>query len=457
MDFINNDGLLGSDPLSPLALGSNTDPLSALGLEAETNTDPDEKEESSGIHKMKNYSSVMSNPLMTSVEMEHHFLPLEEEAVLEHKAFFGNPRNLHTLGLVLKSFSIPYDEGVVIASVGSSTTQLHSGDEVLGAMYVGVEALFDEPSMAESMLHSIFATLDSHSLPGPLVLCNAISHFVDSSIDLSIETAESVEMFVSRDALEAAIEADNQQAIKVEQKNIVAVCMILAALVEVVHGDSIHNMPVILLSHTSREGLLSIPRVRYSWVNLKCNTHIEQFPHGFYLVDFGGSSVQMYFCCTSAGSDLTSTVPDLPPVVPGESEGSEACSSQDGKYIPRSNTGEKRGLTRTNTANNDSGASSLLMLASHSKTVIVPIGKHSGIRNRQEEFIKDMTSGAFGCSKIYLNIMKYIRQTITIHALSYNIAPIVCKVYQTGRARQFHYTGSLEPSVQFLPIHKHMD
>lgn len=438
MDFINHDSLLGPDPLTPPGVGSNTASLSAIEDDLFEGTD--KTTYPTLTRKLKNYSSVMSNPLVTSIAMEHQFLELEEEAILEHKSFFSNARNLHTLGLILKSFSINYDEGVVIASVGSSTTQLHTGDEVLGAMYVGTESLFDEPSLAESMLHSIFAAMDSHSLPGPLVLCNAISSFIDSSIDLSIETVESVEMFVCRDALEAAIEEENQQAIKVEQKNIVAVCMILAALVEVVHDDTIHNMPVILLSENSRQGRLSIERNNYSWVNLKCSIHIEQYPHGFYLVDFGGASVKIYFCCTSAGSDLTSTA--SPHAVTGPFG---------------LGNGEKRTLTRTNTANNDSTTSNLLLLASHSNTVIVSLGKDSALRNRQEEFVKDISSGAFGSSKLYKSTITYIRQTITIHALSYNISPIVCKVYQTGRARQFHFTGSLEPSVQFIPIHKHMD
>ena len=36
--------------------------------------------------------------------------------------------------------------------------------------------------------------------------------------------------------------------------------------------------------------------------------------------------------------------------------------------------------------------------------------------------------------------------------MSNNITPMVCKVYQTGTARQYHYTKTIEPVVTFNQV-----
>ena len=376
---------------------------------------------------LRNYSSVFSNPISTTIEMEHNFLNIQEESSLEHKALFGNVRNIHTLGLILKSFSVEYDEGIVIASISTSSTQMFNCDESMGSFYVGTESLMEDPSLAEALLQKMIDVMATHSLPGPLVLLNSISYFINSTIDLTIESSESIEMFINREPLERAIEDDNQQAIKIE--------LILTSMLELVQSLDSH-MPVIILTKNSRNNSLTIPRFNYSWVNIKCNELVEQHPHGFYMVDFGGSGVSVYFCCNSVNK--TSDY-DMPAHV----EQAAVNPMLSSMY----NIALENEISPNNRRNNESG----LLLSSKHQKLIVLIGQKKTIRNYQEDFVREMSAGAFGASKLYLNTVAYIRKVVTIHALTYDISPITCKIYQTGRARQYHYTNSCEPSLDFLP------
>lgn len=391
----------------------------------------DEGKSSRVEYGLTHYHTIMNNPIVCSINMEHEFLSIAEEAQLEHRSLFSNARNTQILGLVLNTFNIAYDDGVVLASISSSSTLLYNSEEILGTMYLGMDTLLEDPTRAESLLHAIFSKMHQVLLPGPLVLCHAISEYINSSIDLTIETEESVEMFINKDKLEAAMEENNQQAIKLEQKNMVATYMILVELIR--QAQNIENhMPVILLScklpsfHTiatsgpddsstcgrvqtsnsSKTNVSpSIPyTLRFHWIQQKGSELIGEYPHGFYIVDLSGCHCEIFFCCITGSYDFSTT---------------------------------------TNIAREQ-----LLLQASHDRKTILSIGKSDVMKNRQEQYVHELRCLQYK-SNIITKINQYITKTILIHAMSNDIAPIVCKVFQTGLARQYHYTKTMEPMVIF--------
>ena len=69
------------------------------------------------------------------------------------------------------------------------------------------------------------------------------------------------------------------------------------------------------------------------------------------------------------------------------------------------------------------------------------------LRTVQDEFIADMIQHRFEESMSFNKLIKFLKTEVTVHALKNDISPIICKIYQTGKARQQHHLGHVEPST----------
>lgn len=331
----------------------------------------------------------MNLGITTKINIEHCFLPIQEEAELERRAFFEHEHNIDLLNDTLDSFSVDPNEGVLIASVGSSTTQFFVlNSTIMGSMYVGSSALLEDSSLVQSFLENLFNVMrnDGHSHP-VVVLINSIGHLVNSVVDLTLECNSSLETFLERSALQNAVSVGIQQDIKMEQSKIDAASKILNLMMT---QSQEANIPVIVLPH---KGV----HIDNRWLVPKSMEigEEESCPNNLYLIDFGGGGVDIYFFS-----------PHLPIEI------------------------------------NSSTAPSEMGEISQSKR-LVRIGKDRSLRVKQTQFVNDLMAGKFASSKLFTKVIAFIRKTVTIHALSYDVEgpQFVCKIFQTGKARQQHFLG----------------
>ena len=73
------------------------------------------------------------------------------------------------------------------------------------------------------------------------------------------------------------------------------------------------------------------------------------------------------------------------------------------------------------------------------------------MRNRQEEFVKSLIAGEFVDSEAFISLLSFLKDQISTHATKLNRSAIVdCVINQTGKARQQHFLGHMEPSVEII-------
>eukprot|EP01041_Mallomonas_annulata_P000811 gene811-1584_t len=324
---------------------------------------------------LDSYRNLLIRPLVTEVHLEHNFLDLKEEGILEQHAIFSKQSNLKTISLLLSHFDLErLGENVVIVSTTSFSTQVYHRGGVLGSIYMGSTALIDNPSLVLQIIRQVVAACRSQGLHIPIVFCNSIGRYVNQSINLLRETTESVEKMINMDGLDAAIKSRDPSKISFEEKKFAAVWMLLTLMMqEAVATDT----QLVLKSHKK-------PTLDYDWIAEKARVCSERLPCGIYIADFNSEAFIIYY------------------YDPKRSE--STIVSKDTSFI--------------------NGENSILKLV---KTVV----------NIQE-------------SPLYNKFILYIRDKVTIHALSNNVVPIVCHIVQTGPMRQQHYLGDMLPHVELI-------
>ena len=72
------------------------------------------------------------------------------------------------------------------------------------------------------------------------------------------------------------------------------------------------------------------------------------------------------------------------------------------------------------------------------------IDKDRSLRLGQPLFVGEMLRGEYGSSEAFKGVVSFLREKIGAHAAAHGVSPVVCKVYQTGMARQQHYMGGID-------------
>lgn len=319
------------------------------------------------------YSRFLSAPLCDSIEVDFSFMPLEEEAQLECKAFMEmKQKNLETIEKVVSEV-LP-DNGdflrncsnLILMSIGTSSTQVHDLTHgVIGAFYIGEQALFTNPSLATVLFSKVAEQLQLHGIERvPIILNNSIGHAAIRNILFDKETESTLS--------ECASGYDEAQRAKYTS--------LLVAIKEaaVAAGFSLsQNSPCILIS-SKNEG-----KIQNRWLQIKSTL---LYPNEqLYVVDFGGGGLAINY---RGGGD-----------------------------------GDAGGL--------------------------IKIATDRCLLGKQDLFVHQCV--AAGNHITSLEIMLQIRQSLSHHILQHakvnDIALAKCVILQTGKLRQQHFTGSIEPDT----------
>jgi hypothetical protein len=267
---------------------------------------------------------------VVDLQVQHEFLNLSEEAALEQKSLFSDHANTLAIQTLMKL----YDDqdrtlasSVVVASIGTSSTQVYTANRVVAAYFIGSAALADEPERGPLLLRSLFGVLERCSLiASPLIICDSFGYFVSETVLLQKETSETLLSKVSQDNLDAAkgVSSDRPAAAgdsatatagatgsgsaadKSTRERHARQCQLLHSMWEFVNQYA-NAPPVFIQAATAR------PKIRKSWLHMKARQlandakrsrgpKADSFcftgpaaPEGIYLVDFGGGGARLFY------------------------------------------------------------------------------------------------------------------------------------------------------------------
>lgn len=132
--------------------------------------------------RLSQYSRELSRRISEMVDLEliveHRFLPLQEEAAMEKDALFSNHINLEIISNLTSQFTRKNElptQHFIVASIGTSSTQVYSENDVIGAMPIGTSALLESPQQAGRLLQRIIESSAELGIEGPIILMNSIS------------------------------------------------------------------------------------------------------------------------------------------------------------------------------------------------------------------------------------------------------------------------------------------
>lgn len=306
------------------------------------------------IH-LNEYGKVLSSDIIIRVQIEHQFLPLEEEARLEQNSFFvknriHNQQVLSNLCSILDiSPSICDIEKVVIVSVGTSSTQVFCNEGVVCARYIGHGSLIESPELAAELFTYIFDEIRKQGLTTEcLILSNAIGYITNKHLLLN-NSQESLESFSNQSNLIEAQERGNETEIKKEEYEFQQQGKLLAVFANAAASPLINptNVCIVLQSRQS-------PKFKYGWLESRAlqllNNQIASC-NGIYVVDFGGGGPVLSYC-------------------------------------------------------------------SRQKSTLDPISKDRSFRKAQQEFISAMSHRNLEESPLFTHLVKFLKKNILLHFLN---------------------------------------
>ena len=311
----------------------------------------------------------------SGIQLEHEFLHQRDEAAMEQVALFGDEGNIKILTSLLSKagYSGSAEETAahlaVVASVGTSSTQVYSKGSAVGAFLTGSTAMQERPGLAGEVLNRIVSAMKQKRIDAPIVLVNAIGFMVKSSVNV-VGAADDVLLAAVDDTklLKAREEGDSKTASK-EEAVVAGALAVLRELARVANELGL-TKPCIVQSREK-------PKLKGDWLEVQCARFGDRYPQGVYVVDFGGGGPDLHFF--------------------------------------------KRG----------EGLSS--------------IDKDRSLRLGQPLFVGEMVRREYESSEAFKGTVSFLREKIGAHAAARGVSPVLCKVYQTGMARQQHYLGSIEP------------
>lgn len=212
----------------------------------------------------------------SKVLVKHEFLDVHDETLWEAQALFHlDTENINNIKYILGQFhwSQKPDGLVIVASIGTSSTQVYSQDKLIGYLETGTTAMKAHPSLAKETLSQIIS-VGQRKCKGilvPIVLINSISFFVKESVNL-----------LDRGATLGAVSTEDK-----DQQNFSNVLNEMCDAVEAMKLCA----PCILWSKKGE----SPRKIDSSWISFKCCQLCRQYPHGVYIADFGGGGPDLQY------------------------------------------------------------------------------------------------------------------------------------------------------------------
>lgn len=225
-----------------------------------------------------------------NINVHHQFLPINIEAELEQKALFESSDVWETLTKIHKTIphlETPHDvdghvhEGVIFISVGSSSTQVYNSKKVIGAYYIGSDAIELDPSKAMDLSANIFDSLRDQSIDSRLwIYFNSISYFTADIIDLN-RALSANQSEVSTSEPSAVDSTVSDRIITKERKISIAISVLSSQALK-------YSITSILLPPHSY-------RFSNRWLPLVVARELKERSQSAFVIDFGGGGMNINY------------------------------------------------------------------------------------------------------------------------------------------------------------------
>ena len=245
---------------------------------------------------LESYGTALAKNLGPKIELEHQFLSQQDEAEMERLAFFRRVENISIVQTLLSSFeyegSVEEKESelAIVASIGTSSTQVYSKSGVIGAFLVGSTALRENPILAGELLRQIVQASESKGVRAPIVLANSVGYFVKSSINLNAATDEVLNAVLEDETLTKAESDGDFAAPAAVAKQSVAAQECLGVLKELAEESRRLGLTKPCIVQCREK-----PKLKGDWLEVVSTRLGDQYPQGVYVVDFGGGGPDLHF------------------------------------------------------------------------------------------------------------------------------------------------------------------
>ena len=254
---------------------------------------------------------------------------------MEQEALFGEAGNIDILTSLLSkcagytgSAAETAGDLAVVASVGTSSTQVYSRSSVVGAFLTGSTAMQERPSLAGEVLSQVVSAMREKGMDAPIVLVNSIGFLVKASVNVVGVTEETLLGAVNDVKLQKARGEGDAKAVLKEEGVVSGAVAVLRELSRVAQELGLRKPCIV----QSREK----PKLKGDWMDVQCARFGDRYPEGVYVVDFGGGGPDLHFF--KRGEGLTSIDKDrslrlgqplfVSEMVRGEYGSSEAFSAR---------------------------------------------------------------------------------------------------------------------------------
>jgi len=124
------------------------------------------------------------------IHTEHQFLSHREQAEMEQVALFGDEENIRIINsLYSKTGYEPTEADLlhvgVVASIGTSSTQVYTKEYVIGGFLTGSTAMHENPHIAGEVLRRIGNLMKNRGLDVPILLINSIGFTAKTSVAIN--------------------------------------------------------------------------------------------------------------------------------------------------------------------------------------------------------------------------------------------------------------------------------
>lgn len=229
--------------------------------------------------------------------VDHEFLPQKTECLMEKEATFCEANLGHNMvifdrlmsELAPDDFEFTIESDLIVASVGSSSTQIYTRRGPFGAFLMGTDKIVQEPSLAGDLVRAIILTAREKNLGHlPIVFVNSIGFSVEKSTNLTANLAAGVRgNAVVAKGTEAQPNKDRRQWTR-------ALNLMCDELVELEF-----TLPCIIQDRSrpklKQDWLLMMCKMFYDEYGLKCARQHKPMPSGIYVADFGGGGPDLQF------------------------------------------------------------------------------------------------------------------------------------------------------------------
>jgi hypothetical protein len=211
---------------------------------------------------------------------------------MEQVALFGDEENIRIFNsLHSKTGYEPTEADLlnigVVASIGTSSTQVYTKEYVIGGFLTGSTAMHENPHIAGEVLRQIGKLMENRGLDVPILLVNSVGFTAKTSVAINNMTETMLPLVINDEKYQKAHIAGDHSAAELAKEEVESGSRILLELAKVSHELGL-TKPCIVQSREK-------PKLKEDWLGVLCNTVGEQHPQGVNIVDFGGGGPDLNF------------------------------------------------------------------------------------------------------------------------------------------------------------------